>query len=111
MRICTIALIVFTTLTLDAQAQTPLVFRDAGDECGLFPAVAKIAGHGVAWGDADGDGWPDLYVGAFGGAPYDSKPNQFFRNRQGKFELDTQPALQVLGRANGALFVDLDNDG
>ena len=81
MRICTFALIVLTTL--GAQAQTPLVFRDVGDESGLFPAVAKIAGHGVAWGDADGDGWPDLYVGAFGGAPYGSKPNQFFRNRQG----------------------------
>ncbi|HEX5104110.1 MAG TPA: CRTAC1 family protein [Pirellulaceae bacterium] len=92
-------------------AQSPLVFRDAGDEAGLFPDVAKIAGHGVGWGDVDGDGWADLYVGAFGGHPYDSKPNQFFRNDMGKFRLDDQPQLRVLGRANGAIFIDLDNDG
>jgi hypothetical protein len=94
-----------------ALAQAPLVFRDAGDEAGLFPEVSKIAGHGVGWGDVDGDGWPDLYVGAFGGHPYGSKPNQFFRNDKGKFRLDDQPQLRVNGRANGAIFVDLDNDG
>src|SRR4029453_8615439 len=77
-----------------AWAQAPFVFRDAGDEAGLFPAVAKIAGHGVGWGDVDGDGWPDLYVGAFGGHPYDSKTNQLFRNDKGKFRLDDQPHLR-----------------
>jgi hypothetical protein len=92
-------------------AQTPFVFRDVGDETGLFPAVSRIAGHGVGWGDVNGDGWPDLYVGTFGGHPYGSKPNQLFLNRKGKFELDPQKQLRVLGRANGALFADLDNDG
>lgn len=96
---------------LSAQAQSPFSFRDVGDSAGLFPAVGGIAGHGAAWGDVDGDGWPDLYVGAFGGHPYDSKPNQFFRNVKGKFTLDEQPQLRVLGRANGAVFADLDNDG
>ncbi len=94
-----------------ASAQSPFVFRDTGDETGLFPAVGGIAGHGVAWGDVDGDGWADLYVGSFGGSPYDSKPNQFFRNREGKFQLDDQKALRVVGRANGAVFADFDNDG
>jgi hypothetical protein len=103
-----LALVAFSAATL---AQQPLVFKDAGDEAGLFPAVAKIAGHGVAWGDVDGDGWADLYVGAFGGAPYGSKTNQFFRNVKGKFELDPQENLRVLGRANGGVFADFDNDG
>src|SRR5687767_8867644 len=94
-----------------ASAQSPFVFKDEGDSAGLLPAAAGIAGHGVAWGDADGDGWPDLYVGTFGGHPYDSKPNQFFRNVKGKFTLDEQPHLRVLGRANGGVFADLDNDG
>ena len=88
MRTNLMALGMMIAATLAARAQQPLVFKDAGDEAGLFPHVAKIAGHGVAWGDVVGDGWPDLYVGAFGGAPYGSKPNQFFRNVKGKFELD-----------------------
>jgi enediyne biosynthesis protein E4 len=105
------SLIVSLAAAPPALAQNPFAFRDAGDEAGLFPHVANIAGHGVGWGDVDGDGWPDLYVGAFGGHPYGSKPNQFFRNQKGKFVLDDQPQLRVLGRANGAVFADLDNDG
>ncbi len=109
MRLVVIIVAVLSTAT--ASAQTPFAFRDVGDEAGLFPDVAKIAGHGVGWGDVDGDGWPDLYVGTFGGHPYGSKPNQFFRNVKGKFQLDEQEHLRILGRANGALFADLDNDG
>ena len=108
--ICIANMLLATSVSL-GQTKQLFVFKDAGDETGLFPAVGGIAGHGVAWGDADGDGWVDLYVGTFGGEPYGSKSNQFFRNKQGKFELDDQPALRVLGRANGAVFVDLDNDG
>ena len=64
------------------------VFREAGDEAGLFPHVAGIQGHGAAWGDVDGDGWIDLYVGTFHQAG--PKPNLFFRNDKGKFRLDKQ---------------------
>ena len=106
-----VALALILAVGSAAHAQNPFAFRDAGDEAGLFPHVAGIAGHGVGWGDVDGDGWPDLYVGTFGGYPYDSKPNLFFRNQKGKFVLDEQPQLRVLGRANGAVFADLDNDG
>ena len=94
-----------------AYAETPFIFRDVGDETGLFPSLAGIAGHGAAWGDVDGDGWPELYVGTFGGHPYGSKPNQLFRNLRGRFVLDEQQPLRVLGRANGAVFADFDNDG
>ena len=111
MRTSCLSLVLIAFLATHAVPQQPLVFKDAGDKAGLFPHVGKIAGHGVAWGDVDGDGWADLYVGAFGGAPYGSKPNQFFRNVLGKFELDPQVQLRVLGRANGGVFADLDNDG
>lgn len=102
---------VFLFLDTASQAQSPFRFRDVGNETGLFPGAANIAGHGVGWGDVNGDGWPDLYVGTFGGHPYGSKPNQLFLNQKGKFVLDEQKQLQVLGRANGAVFADLDNDG
>jgi enediyne biosynthesis protein E4 len=88
----------------------PFVFRDAGDEAGLFPDVAGVRGHGAGWGDVDGDGWIDLYVAGFhtGGG----KPNLFFRNDgKGKFRLDDQEALRISTRATAALFADLDNDG
>jgi enediyne biosynthesis protein E4 len=40
-----------------------------------------------------------------------SKPNLFFRNKKGKFELDPQKPLAVSTRGTGVLFADLDNDG
>jgi hypothetical protein len=87
------------------------VFRDVTEEVGLWPDVGGIAGHGTGWGDVDGDGYPDLFVGTFGDAPYGSKPHQFFRNHKGKFKLDDQKHLRVVGRASGAVFADFDNDG
>jgi hypothetical protein len=94
-----------------AVAQSAFTFRDAGNEAGLFPDVAGIAGHGAGWGDVDSDGFPELYVGTFGGHPYGSKNNMFFRNLRGKFQLDGQQPLRILGRNNGAILADLDNDG
>ena len=75
-----------------------------------LPDVAGIQGHGAAWGDVDGDGWIDLYVGTF--HKPDGKPNLFFRNTKGKFQLDEQKAVADLRRARpGVVFADLDNDG
>lgn len=90
--------------------QHAFAFRDVGDEAGLFPAVGGIRGHAAGWGDVDGDGWLDLYVGAFHNAG--SKPNQFFRGTGGgKFRLDDQEGLRISARPTGVLIVDLDNDG
>jgi hypothetical protein len=92
-----------------ADGKYPFAFRDVGDEAGLFPSVAAIRGHGAGWGDVDGDGWLDLYVATFhtGGA----KPNHFYRNVKGKFQLDEQESLRLSQRATGVVFADLDNDG
>jgi hypothetical protein len=87
----------------------PFAFRDVGEEAGLFPHADGIRGHGAAWGDADGDGFADLYVATFhtGGG----KSNLFFRNAGGKFRLDPQEGLRLSTRATGVVFADLDNDG
>ncbi|MFN0053019.1 MAG: CRTAC1 family protein [Planctomycetales bacterium] len=87
----------------------PFAFTDAGDSAGLFPHVGSIWGHGAAWGDVDGDGRIELYVATF--HILGSKPNLFFRNKPGKFELDPQQPLAVSTRGTGVLFADLDNDG
>jgi hypothetical protein len=75
----------------------------------LLPTVAGIRGHGAAWGDIDGDGWLDLYVGTFHTGA--TKPNQLFRNRHGRFFADDQPVLALSMRATGVVLADLDNDG
>jgi hypothetical protein len=90
-------------------ADYPFVFRDVGDESALLPGLAGIRGHAAAWGDVDGDGWPDLFVGTFHDKT--SKTSLFFRNKKGKFTLDEQPALRLSSCASGALFVDLTNSG
>jgi hypothetical protein len=76
-------------------------------------------GHGGAWGDIDGDGLIDLYVGGFCDRPNSEyKPasgpvhNKLFRNLgNGKFEQVKQPAIEFFGRTSGAVFADLDNNG
>src|SRR5262245_42024073 len=55
---CLLTTLILVVTAPALYAQNPFAFRDAGDEAGLFPHVARIAGHGVGWGDVDGDGWP-----------------------------------------------------
>jgi hypothetical protein len=94
---------------LHATEPKPFIFRDVGDESGLFPHLTGIAGHSAGWGDVDGDGWIDLYVGTF--HKPGTKPNLFLRSIRGKFQPDTQEALGISTRASGSVFADLDNDG
>ncbi len=86
------------------------LFRNNGD--GTFTDVARTAGvrshrftKGVAWGDYDDDGDPDLYVSAFG-------PNRLYRNLgDGRFE-DVAPALGLTAPEGSfaTWFFDVDND-
>jgi hypothetical protein len=103
------AVLALAVLAASAAAESPFVFREVTSEAGLLPEVGGIRGHAAGWGDADGDGWIDLYVATFHNQG--SKPNLFFRNERGKFRLDSQKSLQISTRATGALFADLDNDG
>lgn len=88
-------------------------FEEIGVEAGLaFNGNGDlVAGMGIAAGDADGDGWIDLYV-----SHYMQQGNTFYRNRQNlSFTDDTAawslflPSLPYLGF--GTEFVDYDNDG
>lgn len=78
-------------------------FTDETAAAGL--AGPREAGLGVAFGDLDGDGWPDLYVAN------DADPNLLFRNRgDGTFEdqsLLSGTAYDDAGKAEGGMGVDL----
>lgn len=87
----------------------PFSFRDVGEETGLFPEVGGIRGHGAAWGDIDGSGYPALFVVSF--HDNGSKAAMLFRNNKGKFQLDPQEHVRTSGAGSGALFVDLTNNG
>src|SRR4051812_41993672 len=109
-----LAALAFATSPLPAQEPPaknpyPFGFRDVGDEAGLFPHVAGIRGHGVAWGDIDNSGFPSLFVASFHDAG--SKPGMLLRNEKSRFRLDDQPQLRTTGMGSGALFVDLTNNG
>lgn len=80
---------------------------------GTFTNVAEKAGvtnerwgFGVAVGDYDNDGWPDLYVTNFG------KNRLYHNNRDGTFTDRAETAGVALGNwSTGPTFGDYDGDG
>jgi hypothetical protein len=98
-------------------AETPVRFSDVTVTAGLAlndpvpprrRALPEDNGSGLAWGDYDGDGWPDLYVVHHQGAN-----RLFHNNRDGTFR-DVTAAAGVGdpdGFGMGATWVDYDNDG
>ncbi|MDX1632244.1 MAG: CRTAC1 family protein [Thermoanaerobaculia bacterium] len=79
--------------------------------------IIATMGGGVAWGDFDGDGDPDLYVTQ--GIPEyraDREPTRcgfLFRNEGGErfVEVSRRLGLRACGWGSGALFEDVDADG
>ncbi|MGH9798161.1 MAG: CRTAC1 family protein, partial [Candidatus Polarisedimenticolia bacterium] len=106
-----------------ANDATPsLLYRNEGN--GRFTDITLLAGvccsedgkpqssMGVDAGDADGDGWPDLFV-----TNLSNETNQLYRNLGGKgpFSIETFPAglgeVSLLYSGWGTGFLDHDNDG
>ena len=92
-------------------ACTSHLYRNDG---GRFVDVTQAAGvsddryaKGVAWGDVDGDGWPDLYVSNIG------SENRLYRNRGDGTFVDVAPTAGVTKPVNSfpTWFWDFDNDG
>lgn len=107
----------------------PVSFTDVTTDAGLifhhFDAtrsghLPEDMGSGVALGDADGDGWTDVFfanlAGPFEGLAFEwdgggSKCGMFRNLGDGRFEDVTQSSgLGLLALANGAAWVDIDGD-
>ena len=90
------------TGTFDDRTLTAGVAGSAG--LGLPNTAGNGAKLGAAWGDYDGDGWPDLYLTHAG-------PNQLFRNNGDGTFSDVTAAAGVAGGATqlstSALWADL----
>jgi enediyne biosynthesis protein E4 len=79
-------------------------FTDVTDKAGL--AISQSFGMGVAIGDYDGDGWPDIYITAYG------KNTLYHNNKDGTFTDATEKAgLTAHGWSTNAVWFDYDNDG
>jgi hypothetical protein len=97
----------------------PITFSGVTAKAGLLEPLAGIMGHGGAWGDFDGDGRIDLFVGGFCDRPdAEYKPargpviSALLRNRgDGTFEFIKDTPASFYARTSGAVFADLDNDG
>ncbi len=101
-------------------AEAPLVFRDVAPQTGIVDGLRGMMGHAAAWGDVNGDGQLDLFVGTFADRPIADYlaggadgpvPNRLLLQKDGKFARSDQPALAWRGRASGVVLADLDNDG
>ncbi|HRQ59506.1 MAG TPA: CRTAC1 family protein [Azoarcus taiwanensis] len=102
------ALLTLSLITACSDAPlAPLAFEDVTPKSGLEALVGMT--HGVAWGDVDGDGLPDLYL------TNHLNPPQLLRNLGGgRFEDLTQTWFDPTyldGDSHGAAWADLDNDG
>jgi hypothetical protein len=102
-----------------ASGTPEISFSDVTEERGLLDPLLGMFGHAAAWGDVNGDGWPDLFVGTFADKPAEEyrvrgatgpSPDRLLIGGPGGFRPDpTFPELY--GRTSGATFADLDVDG
>src|SRR5215813_1066857 len=78
-------------------------FADVTDKAGV---ANERWGFGVAVGDYDNDGWPDIYVSNFG------KNRLYHNNHNGTFtDLAEKAGVTVGGWSTGAAWGDYDHDG
>jgi hypothetical protein len=78
-------------------------FTDVTDKAGL---ANERWGFGVAVGDYDNDGWPDIYVSNFG------KNRLYHNNHDGTFtDMAEKAGVALGGWSTGATWGDYDHDG
>jgi len=98
--------------------ETPRLYRNRGD--GRFEDVTRAVGldrvllvMGANFGDIDGDGWEDVYLGTGGPDLWTLMPNRMFLNGGGTRFLDvtTSGGFGHLQKGHAIAFGDVDGDG
>ena len=103
----------------------PFAFEEIAEEAGVRflhdrgstpeKTLPETMGSGLAWIDADGDGWLDLYLVQSGPLPSggsSASANRLFRNVGGRFvELAGAAGADDRGYGQGVVAGDLDGDG
>ncbi len=101
-----------------AAAGEAVSFVDATEDWGLVDPLTGMHAHAAAFGDVDGDGVVDLFVGTFANRPEDRyavrgadgpAPDRVLLGSESGFSVTPFP--EHFGRTSGAVFADLDNDG
>jgi hypothetical protein len=100
-----IAVLILFIAILSQPVAAAIQFEDASSDAGI---TNKGATFGASWGDFNGDGWPDLWVGN-----HNRKPTLYINDKRGGFSdiidrvWSENPALDT----HGAAWADFDNDG
>ncbi len=88
----------------------PIRFSNVAPAMGLAKHILGVAIHGAAWGDINGDQYPDLFLGVF--ANHSLQSNLILLNKKGKgFRKQDNPDVEIRSRNSGASFADFDGDG
>jgi hypothetical protein len=104
------SIFLINALVLSAQQDAPIRFSNVAPEMGLSDQILGVAIHGAAWGDINGDFYPDLFLGVF--ANHSIQPNLILLNEQGRsFRKLDNPDVEIRSRNSGASFADFDGDG
>jgi hypothetical protein len=104
------SVLLLNTLVISAQNDTMIRFSNVAHAMGLSDQILGVAVHGAAWGDINGDHYPDLFLGVF--ANHSIQTNLILLNENGKgFRKMDNPDVEIRSRNSGASFADFDGDG
>ena len=90
---------------IPAAVQADIAFQEVTEQVGIHHTGTT---YGASWGDVNGDGWPDLWVGN-----HNTKPTLYLNRQGARFEniIDQVWSADPKADTHGVAWADFDNDG